>query len=142
MTAPAFVRPPREAYARIVFGDPMGRAEFIAGVELRDGEHWGDLRAELVRAVTPLITAHTGGWDLMARAIERAIVDTWPDRAYFVEVGNDDDGWVQVFQPFGVPRNEPRWTAPDTCASCGAPAIYDTRTGERACSNPNRRCAR
>jgi len=37
--------------------------------------------------------------------MERAIVATWPDRAYFIEVGNDDEGWVQLFQPWGIPRS-------------------------------------
>jgi hypothetical protein len=41
-----------------------------------------------------------------ARRIMRHIVKAWPDRAYFVEVWQEGrEGFAQVFQPFGVPRN-------------------------------------
>lgn len=47
-----------------------------------------------------------GDWFELAGRLEAAIKAKWPDRAYFIEVGNDDEGWVQLFQPYGVPRGE------------------------------------
>lgn len=42
----------------------------------------------------------------VAKAIGTGIANRWPDRAYFVEVWQDGrEGFAQVFQPFGVPRN-------------------------------------
>jgi hypothetical protein len=41
-----------------------------------------------------------------AREIGKRISTEWPDRAYFVEVWQQGrEGFAQVFQPFGVPRN-------------------------------------
>lgn len=42
----------------------------------------------------------------VAQRIGERIAKQWPDRAYFVEVWQDGrEGFAQVFQPFGVPRN-------------------------------------
>lgn len=46
-----------------------------------------------------------GDWKIMAERIERRIKERWPDRAYFIEVGRDSEGWVQLFQPYNIPRD-------------------------------------
>lgn len=35
--------------------------------------------------------------------IERSLENRWPGRAYYIEVGVDDQ-WVQVCQPYGMPK--------------------------------------
>ena len=44
-----------------------------------------------------------------AKLVLEACANTWPDRAYFIEswYGVNDNEWVQIFQPFGVPKNVP-----------------------------------
>jgi hypothetical protein len=42
----------------------------------------------------------------LAERIGAQMARLWPDRAYFVEVWQHGaEGFAQVFQPFGVPRN-------------------------------------
>lgn len=43
-------------------------------------------------------------WLLNALAVENTLKAHWPDRAYFIEVGDEDEGWVQLFQPYDVPQ--------------------------------------
>lgn len=48
------------------------------------------------------------GYDaLIAEGLHEAIDDRWPGRAHFIEVQHDNpDGWVQVFQPYGLPQDQ------------------------------------
>jgi hypothetical protein len=102
------VRPMREAYARGVVA--YGEIEIIGGIELRDGDRFVTLRDELRKLLWLVIQGETtnaaqSSEESLTIAVERHIKRVWPDRAYFVEVGNDAEGWIQLFQPYGVPRN-------------------------------------
>lgn len=44
---------------------------------------------------------------LIEEIIEKALRTQWPDHAFYIEVGSDDE-WVQVFQPWGLPRKVDR----------------------------------
>jgi len=68
----------------------------------------GDAFEQLAAALRLLVRATSTTGDAMERAqgIGAAIAAQWDDRAYFVEVWPlGGDGFAQVFQPFGVPRN-------------------------------------
>lgn len=97
-----FDRPPCEAYAR-ASRMTTGFATVEPGIELRDGDRFDVLLTDL-HAI--LIDCDTQERDpvRIAGPVEDAIKLRWPDRAYFVEVHNER-GWVQIFQPYGVPRN-------------------------------------
>lgn len=94
----------RERYVRIAVGLP-GEMEICPGLEWRDDDQPEDLRVALERLV--LLELVKGDsrepWSRTALRIESAMRERWPDRAYFLEVGRDDR-WVQIFQPFGLPR--------------------------------------
>jgi hypothetical protein len=89
----------REAYVRAAL--EHRRVEYIAGVEWREGDDLISLSAE-VRDCTLEGSHHTMSFMDSALAIERCIKEWWPDRAYFIEVGNDT--WVQLYQPYDIPR--------------------------------------
>lgn len=106
-------RPKREAYVRveIPWQDPwtgiMVRVE--VGLELRPGDSWADL----VTGLRALMEGWTDGLPNLGdivrvgEEVEALIRLAWPDRAYFVEVWPPgDDGWVQIFQPYGLPRDD------------------------------------
>jgi hypothetical protein len=106
------VRPPREAYARATVNVGGFRPSFdhgfelIAGLELRDGDEFGDLRDRLILAMRNAWAEAgrlkvRGDTIAVAAAVERWIVKDWPDRYWFLEVCSldDRDGWVQVYQP-------------------------------------------
>jgi hypothetical protein len=104
------VRPPREAYVRSTLTVPVrgGDIEMIVGVEMRDVVEFTFLKNSSQ-------TLMFGAWlDIdsgnmtevrLAEAVEAAIKQRWPDRAYFIEVcaGGERDGWVQIFQPWEKP---------------------------------------
>ncbi len=100
---PADQRPPREDYVRITI-DWRGFT-IEPGLEYRNGDHFPTVAAEMRS------TVQTYGWDndtpmTVAHTIADALVAHWPDRAYFVEVWQEGrEGFAQVFQPFGLPRN-------------------------------------
>jgi hypothetical protein len=98
----SFVRPPREDYVRVTSEHDGWTCE--PAVEYRDGDSFSGLAA----ALKQLMEGVTWTSDAIARArvIAKLIEIRWPDRAYFVEVWQDgQEGFAQVFQPFGVPRN-------------------------------------
>lgn len=100
-----FVRPPRETYVRA--SRPCERAGWVVepGVEFRDGDSFEQMRSDLYQCC---YTADVNGhYTLvgMAEAVGYLIELNWPGRAYFVEV-HGPEGWIQIFQPFGVPRND------------------------------------
>jgi hypothetical protein len=93
-------RPTREAYAR-------GHAE-RDGFEVSVGVEWradDDIAAlsQLVRMVAE-DAAEYDDHALALEAAEARILTYWNGRAYFVETEHRGLG-VQVYQPFGLPRN-------------------------------------
>lgn len=38
-------------------------------------------------------------FERVAYSVEQAVKTRWPGRYYFIEVGNENDYWVQVFHP-------------------------------------------
>lgn len=105
MQATEYVRPPREAYVR-ASRPTVGGAFVEPGIELRDGDVFRDIEGELL---TMLFETDPGRDEhdprRIADPLEQRIRERWPDRAYFIEVHDPRGGWLQIFQPFGVPRN-------------------------------------
>ena len=101
-------RPPVERYARTTFT--------TAGITIEPGIQYELLEnvVELgrrLREIAAEAAAHRmalGAYaiDSVAIAVERAVAATWPERAFFVEVYDADGNWIQIFQPYGLPRNE------------------------------------
>lgn len=107
--APRFERPPLENYVRTTVIGSTGAWTCEPGLELRDGDVFRTVMRDLhdVATAAVLDAAHD---DPFARAQHAAlrVREVWPDRAYFVEFHQNlgpHAGWVQIFQPFGVPRN-------------------------------------
>lgn len=100
------MRPPREVYVRTA--RPTVNGILVEpGVEYREGDEF----AAIEQALTAILVEHDPGSDetdpvRIAAPVEAAIRVRWPDRAYFIEVYGTG-GWIQIFQPFGVPRNSP-----------------------------------
>lgn len=102
-------RPPVERYARTSFA--IDGLTIEPGIEYELGEDSQALSRRLrevaARAVSEIrIPVERIPFDNLAVDIERAITATWPGRAYFIEIHDDAGCWTQIFQPFGVPRNE------------------------------------
>ena len=78
------------------------------GVEWRDGDRFDAIAGDM-QVVADAVARMAGRGDPMmaAQRAEDVFRRWWPDRAYFVEVHDTAGRWVQVFQPFGVPRNPP-----------------------------------
>lgn len=104
----------RECYARCRFEDRG--IEYIAGLELRDSDDYYELAGRLrieVGTQTGQLDTYLGSaralahdnYQLAAKQIEERLTARWPDRAYFIEVGKEDE-WIQLFQPYGVPRGQ------------------------------------
>jgi hypothetical protein len=93
----------REAYALVSI--ERAGIEYIAGLELRPSDNFAELSDKLERAVAwPLMGAkESDEWDRLAYSVEKQLKYWWPDRAYLLEVGKEDK-WVQLFQPYGLPR--------------------------------------
>lgn len=111
----------RESYVRRIF--KVGPYEITVGLELRPDDDLRELRAALKYRMyrvcgqtawrhaaaefdeqasplsnTKLVWRHDD--DAAAAAFEGVLLRYWPDRAYFIEVGGDeDDSWVQVYDP-------------------------------------------
>jgi hypothetical protein len=120
-------RPPREDYVRCSV-TAVGYT-FEPAVEYRDGDNFFRMLRRLKhfahdfahRALDEVqrdwssFDAMPTAYDILdrlpdpmatAREIGKRISTEWPDRAYFVEVWQQGrEGFAQVFQPFGVPRN-------------------------------------
>ncbi len=97
---------PREAYVRVTVRPTQG-VECVVGLEHRPDErvltHYALLTAVVKDAVSGMDDAED---EVLAEWIEDALRCRFPDRAFFIEVGRDPhDCWVQVFQPWGVPRS-------------------------------------
>jgi hypothetical protein len=96
-------RPPREDYVRVTVECEGFTLE--PAVEYRRGEDFTSIATSLRRAADGPWSACTDQM-LIADLVAYRIAERWPDRAYFVEVWQDGcEGFAQIFQPFGVPRN-------------------------------------
>lgn len=96
-------RPPLETYVR-TSRISTGYLTVEPGIEFRDGDDFKIVSKKL-RSI--LVENDTGVGDARAAAelVAKAIVGEWPDRAYFIEVHGIDGAWLQIFQPYGIPRN-------------------------------------
>jgi hypothetical protein len=102
-----FDRPPVERYVRVTID--FGGYTYEPAVEWRDGDGFYEM-TERLDAIARDPDRPTRGSDSMEQAelIGLALRGTWPDRAYFVEVWHGEkNGFAQIYQPFGVPRNAP-----------------------------------
>lgn len=102
-------RPPVERYARCSF--TIGALTIEPGLQYELGEDAEALCRQLREVARGSVDSiripiERVPFDNLAVDVERAIKATWPGRAYFVEIHSDDGCWTQIFQPFGVPRNE------------------------------------
>jgi len=98
------VRPPVERYVRAVC--EHGDIEMIAGIELRDGDDFVDVKDMAKRLLKGAWLSIRGTVDMgrptkLAALAEEFIVRTWPDRYWFLEVCvcGERDGWIQIFAP-------------------------------------------
>lgn len=102
----------REAYQRCVLR--RGKLEIIAGVQIHDSEGQVDRRnllngLNLVMEIAASYLLPEDDEMDIAGLVEYRIKQRWPGRAYFIEVCNSEgeNDWVQLFQPYGVPIEEP-----------------------------------
>lgn len=99
-----FDRPPVEEYVRCSF--QFGKILFEPAIQWCEGDVFAELVDELRRVVHEGTRAHLTDPMTAAKQARLCIATRWPTRAYFVEVWEDgEEGFAQVFQPFGVPRN-------------------------------------
>ena len=98
------IRPPREVYVR-AFRPTCTGASVEPGVEYRPGDSFAGMSEQLAQLLFACDPGDEHDPEKIALPVEAAIQLTWPDRAYFVEVHDVSGGWIQIFQPFGVPRN-------------------------------------
>lgn len=106
----------REKYARVALTNKNG-IKFIAGLEMKPNDRWRYLRLDLRTRAEYVVklSEREGGqqigfpdpydYDAHAEAFSELIVSKWKDRAYFLEVGSDDE-WVQIFQPYDLPKRD------------------------------------
>lgn len=107
-------RPPIERYVRLIM--PFGGIAVEPGLEWRPDTDDTSALCQRLRQVTdaamyratrecaPIPDWEPSDFAVITRNLEEAVREYWPDRAWFVEV-YCDAGWVQIFQPYGVPRN-------------------------------------
>jgi hypothetical protein len=101
-------RPPVEKYVRCSM--QVGRYLLEPAVEYRSGDVYAQLLEELQCGTQLAVHFAPEVRDIMHAAdlAGGRIAERWPDRAYYVEAWEDgDEGYAQVVQPFGFPRNEP-----------------------------------
>jgi hypothetical protein len=80
--------------------------EFIAGLELRNRDFFPTLSSTLRAAMTECLAGQRishDQWVTLADQVKDCLATVWPGRAWFLEVGVDNE-WVQVYQPYGLPR--------------------------------------
>jgi|SRR6185295_2003752 len=97
-----------ERYLRATITIPGGSIE--AGMQRTRGEPLTLLRAELARIIADEVLTLNGddvddeSAGRLIDAIEERISETWPARAWFVEVWQADEAVCQVYAPYGMPR--------------------------------------
>ena len=104
-----------EQYARATAKHPTDPTlEATVGVELRMDDDVDELAHEVMKTAS-IALCGGGGNHVEVVALARDIIRArWPDRAFFVETeetGLTGTQGVQVYQPFGMPREK--------CAACG-----------------------
>lgn len=91
----------REAYIRGYWEKhPM---DCHIGLEWRAGDDYYEIADRLKQLAFLALNDYFSHRQIVAW-VEENIIDWWPDRAYFIETDEDGKG-VQVYQPFGMPRN-------------------------------------
>lgn len=93
----------REAYAR--GAAEVAGVECTPGLELREGDDAEELCQEVQRVAKTALEMWGGHHINVCSFVERYFTAYYPDRAYFVETEEEGRG-VQVFQPYGLPREE------------------------------------
>ncbi len=78
-------------------------AECHIGVEMRKGDCVDTMSYMLKSFAWDALDSEHEHESIVAHVEER-VLQTWPDRAYFIETEKNGCG-VQVYQPFGMPRN-------------------------------------
>jgi hypothetical protein len=78
--------------------------DFIIGVELFEGDTYSTLLADVTMVLETAIaifkTEYPGQSDkFYAESIQGAVDDLYPERKFFLEIGDDNDSWVQVYTP-------------------------------------------
>lgn len=97
-------RPPRETYVRTSRPSSACSRVVEPSVEFRSGDDFASMTSTLYEICYRLDVGDARSIADDAEVVARNIAETWPGRAYFVEV-HGHDGWIQIFQPFGVPVN-------------------------------------
>lgn len=101
----------RETYLRVRYA--REGVENIGGLEFRRSDELGKLKTLVkVRMKAATSGLMPGRYDDNAEAIANSFDKYWPDRKMFVEVGDDSDAWIQVF--------DPRQVFCPKCCGCGA----------------------
>lgn len=91
----------REKYLRLRMA--VEGVEYIAGLEFKDGDSFPELKTKLkVRMLNATIGIPAGRYVAVAEAIERTMDAHWPDRKFFIEVGNDNECWIQIWDSRNV----------------------------------------
>lgn len=97
-------RPPIERYVRCSV--TRGAWTVEPGLEWREGDDFealsGDLEV-LACGLASIVDTHRDP-AAAARRGEVAFAARWPGRAFFIEVHAVDGRWIQIYQPYGVPR--------------------------------------
>lgn len=102
--------PTREAYVRVGkkrFADGIVLVQDIechVGVEFLGEDTFAEMASDLEADIETALRESVSHTDLVLR-MEELILRRWPDRAYFVETDQWGKG-LQVYQPFGMPRND------------------------------------
>jgi hypothetical protein len=78
--------------------------DFIVGIELFEHDTYSTLLADvtmvLETAITVFKTEYPGQSDKFYAESLRGVVDRiYPERKFFLEIGDDNDNWVQVYTP-------------------------------------------
>lgn len=99
----------RETYLRACL--KKGKLEVVAGLQVLEGDnlHLLKRRLNLLMEIGTSYLLPTDDELKVAELVEYRIKDGFPGRAYFLEVDIEGDGlnWIQLFQPYGVPMEDP-----------------------------------
>ena len=78
--------------------------DFIMGVELYEGDTYQTLLADVTLTLETAISIFTQDYPnetdkFYAETLKGAVDDLYPERKFFLEIGDDNDNWVQVYTP-------------------------------------------
>lgn len=107
----------REAYVKYTW--TIKGLEVIVGLEWRRADNPRALHADLKRLIADELS-HTSARsaETLSFVVEHTVLHHFPDRAYFVEVRDEDDIEVQVYDPRGFLKT--RCDCPCRQPACGA----------------------